>query len=133
MSIYKLYTTTVGDGAASLDIVADGRITGIQWSADFDHDADGEQLRAELSFASSSGFTTNDTKSSFSKIAHSVNGTPGFTTGAVNLFVGPVDIPVNQGERVYLHTVGTAASISSLTAYMYVDDRVRADGRRVRL
>jgi len=136
MSIYKLYGTGVTDGLASVDVVSDGMITGVQWAAYGDLDADAETLGAEVSFASASGFTTNDTKSSISTIRALANDTGTAASNklvAVNLFVGPLEVPVKTGERLYLHGTGTALVC---TVYIHVRDRIaegRPQGRRVRL
>lgn len=137
MSIYKLYGTGVTDNLASLDIVMDGTITGVQWAATGDLDADAETYAAELSFSSASGFTTNDTKSGISTIrqfaADTGTATSNKLTGT-HVFVGPgLNIPVKQGERLYLHGSGTSLTV---TCHIYVDDRAgggRPSGRRVRL
>lgn len=137
MSIYKLYGTGTSDNLASLDIVVDGQISAIQWSVFGDLDADGETYSAELSFSSSSGFTTNDTKSGISTVKQfaAAAGTPAslHMTGT-HLFLGPnLGIPVKQGERLYLHGTGTSMTA---TCFIYVNDGVgagRQGGRRVRL
>lgn len=135
MSIYKLYGTGITDNLCSLDIVSSGHINAIQWAAYGDLDADNESFAAEVSFSSTSGFTSNDTKSSVSAI-RGFDGllTSGAAFTAVNLFVGPsLGIPVVQGERLYLHATGTSFTG---TVYLYVNDGVssgRPSGRRVRL
>ena len=138
MSVYKLYGTGVTDGIASLDIVKDGVINAVQWASTADLDADLEASYAELSFSSASGFATNDTKSSISAIRNLAidTGTAASNkTCAVNLFVGPgLNIPVKQGERLYLH--GGGAVLTTCTCYIHVNDGIGADkpaGRRVRL
>lgn len=133
LSIYKLYGSGVTDALASLDVVANGVIEGIQWAAVGDLDADGESFNAEVSFSSTSGFTSNDTKSSISTIRQLAAGTPVAYCG-VNQYFGPnLGIPVKAGERLYLHASGTAFIG---TVYLYVRDGIgegRTAGRRVRL
>jgi hypothetical protein len=130
MSVYKLYGSGVTDALATADITSDGVIEAVQWAATGDLDADGESFAAELSFASASGFTANDTKSSISTIRQQ-NGllTSGAVATGVNMFMGPLDIPVSQGERLYLHGSGTNLTV---TCHVYVRDRAGAIGRRVR-
>lgn len=131
MSIYKLYTATISEAAASLDITADGKIVGVAWAAVGDLDADGESFYAEVSFSSTNGLATNDTKSSFSTVRQ-FNGllTSGAIPAAVNVYHGPLNIPVTMGERIYLHTSGTQIVC---TVYIFVDDKAKATSRRVRL
>lgn len=130
MSVYKLYGSGVTDALATVDITADGVIEAIQWAAIGDLDADGETFAAELSFASASGFTANDTKSSISTIRQA-NGllTSGAIAAGVNCFLGPLDVPVSQGERLYLHGSGTNLTV---TCHVFVRDRQGAVGRRLR-
>lgn len=127
MSVYKLYTATVGDSAASVDIVKSGKIEAIQWAARADLDADGESYDVELSFSSSSGLAVNDTKSSISAIRKQ-NGmlTSGAIPAEVNMFMSPLDISVAEGERMYLHTAGTAIIV---TCYVWVNDGLDISGR----
>lgn len=132
MSIYKLYATATGDGSASLDIVQNGNIEAIAWHVDYDCVADNQLLRAEVSFASSSGLATNDTKSSISAFrAYSNLGAAGADFGTANYVIAPVDIPVSQGERMYLHLSHTMTAVA-VTVYLYVDDKIGSQGRRVR-
>lgn len=134
MSIYKLFSTTDGDGAASLDVIENGVITGVYFSGYAALSADGDSFEAEVSFASTSGFSTNDTKSSLAKVATEVElVTSGQPQNGINIMVAPLEIPVQQGERLYLHTatpVGAAAI--RISAYVYCKDRARSP-RRVRL
>ena len=134
MSLYKLYGTGVTDGLASLDIVEPGVIYAVSWAAYGDLDADGETLGAELSFASASGFTTNDTKSAIDTIRALANDTGTAASNkvvAINKATTGLEIPVEQGERLYLHGTGTALVC---TVHIYVRDSAgrRAAGRRVR-
>lgn len=135
MSIYKLYASTIGDGAANLDIIANGRIEGVYFSGYTGLSADADSFEAEVSFSSSSGFTTNDTKSSIACVRQEVElVTSGEVQNALNVFVGPLDIPVTQGERIYLHTARPAGTPSPtrMSVYIYVADSV-GSARRVRL
>lgn len=131
MSIYKLFTTTDGDGAASLDIIENGMITAVYFSGYAALSADADSFEAEVSFASTSGFATNDTKSSIAKVATEVElVTSGEPQNGFNIMVAPLEIPVSQGERLYLHTatpVGTAAI--RMSCYVYVKDRARSPRR----
>lgn len=134
MSIYKLFSTTDGDGAASVDITAPGTIEGVYWSGYARLSADTDDFEAELSFASSSGFATNDTKSSICGIRQETElVTSGQITNGVNSFCGPLNVPVAQGERLYLHTATPAGTATMrISCWVYVRDRA-SQSRRVRL
>lgn len=130
MSIYKLYSASVGDGAASVDIIKGGKITTLQWAVRADLDADGEYCDAELSFSSSSGLTTNDTKSSISTVRLQAGLlTSGAVLSAQNLVIPALECPVSEGERIYLHTAGTNITC---TVYVWVDDGLDISGRQRR-
>jgi hypothetical protein len=131
MSVYKLYSATVSEAAASLDVIKTGKMVGVQWACAGDLDADGESFAAELSFSSANGLATNDTKSSFSTIRQQ-NGllTSGAIATGINVFYPLPDIDVIEGERIYLHTSGTAITV---TAYIWVADGLDIAGRQRRL
>lgn len=133
MSVYKLTGTTVQDNVASLDIIAAGHIVGMVWNMVADLDADGDRMELELSFASTSGFTSNDTRASLSGVGAS-NGllTSGAINGAATLAI-PVPrgvIPVLAGERLYLHSKGTAGALGQASVWIYVDDGMEPDVSR---
>lgn len=130
MSLYKLYGTGVTDGIASVDIIAKGHITAIQVAMEADLDADLETARMEVSFSSASGFTTNDTKSSIvtARAALAAITAAGTVVVAENFCVTGIAIPVDVGERMYLHGAGTNMTA---TVYIHVSDRA-APSRRVR-
>lgn len=130
MGLYKLYGTGVTDAVASLDIVANGNIVAIAVAHEADLPADNNTSRMEVSFSSTSGFTSNDTKSSIitSRLFASLV-TSGLATTGANFGVSGLKIPVTLGERIYLHGSGTTMTA---TVYIYTDDRSAA-GRRQRL
>ncbi len=126
MTIYKLYAATAGDSVASIDIQLDGEIKSILMTGEASGvDAVNEGFTAEVSFLSSNGFTTNDTRGSLmtiqSRMGLSTNG--GLQT-AVNMGVSNLDVPVNAGERVHLHItdLGTI-TVRNVHAYLYVQDK----------
>jgi len=123
MSVYKLgvlQSQAVGDDVASLDVQFDGHITAIDWSMDADIDAADETTNAEVSFLSVNTIGANDARGSISacKAAISlVTAESGLTS--VNKTISGLRIPVNQGERIHLHTTG---SIVGIEVYLYVED-----------
>lgn len=122
MSIYKLYGTGVTDALASVDIVANGHITAYQVAMEADLDADLEAARVEVSFSSSSGFTTNDTKSSIltARVFMAAITAAGTVVAGENFSLSGLKIPVSIGERLYLH--GSGANMTA-TVYLHVDDK----------
>lgn len=134
MSIYKLYGAGTGgteSGVASLDIQFDGVITAIHTAHSADLDADTEFSLAEASFLSTATMTTNDARGSLITSELRAVGT---VAGAIaaNSGVGPVEIPVSAGERVFLHFNSSASTTSSCHVYLYVSDGADVNQRRRR-
>lgn len=109
------------DNMASIDVPANGHLIGLDWEvlaaasgADFTD-------TFEVSFGSTSQFATNDARATISSCA--VGGdvtTSGATALHANKYVALPDIPVNMGERIYLHGTGTAITITA-RAHLHFD------------
>jgi len=134
MTIYKLMATTVAEGAATLDIQDDGVLEGVLIAMRATLNADGENMNCEVSFASTNGIATNDTRASFAGAALQVGLlTSGSANSSVNVFIA-LNLPVSAGERIYLHTAGTAAALDRASVWLYVADRGRpGSGREGRI
>jgi len=119
--IHKLFSSVAGDAAASLDIREDGRITGILLVLAGTGLSDGSILRAEVSFASTNGFSSNDTTAALvgNEVAYEFTTSGGSLFGAT-IFV-PLDEPAQAGERLYLHAFGTSVVGPRFTAFVYTD------------
>ena len=129
MTVYKFYVSSVAtaDGVAQLDIRQDGQIVGINFGHRVTCPAGGicSQM-LEVSFSSSSAFTTNDTQSSIATTA------VGETAAGANAQFGKTHfvsfaaapIRVEGGERLFVHSlVGTAPASANHTIHVYVDDK----------
>ena len=125
MDVYKLYATGTagGDGLATLEVSKDGWIV----LADLDlnalgADALGDGLSAEVSFASTNGLGTNDTKSSFiaTRVFQNFLTSGGGPLRAEKQVPG-IAIPVSAGERLHLHAAvaGTPGTFH-IHSYIYV-------------
>lgn len=134
MDVYKLYATGTADtdAAASLDIQVDGHIVAASldvWVTGADALNDG--ARAEVSFASTSAFGSNDTKAS---ILHAASMQGFLTSGGGPVqsrsFITGVAIEVAAGERMYLHVDVTGTMVFFAQAYLYVMAAARGGGRR---
>jgi hypothetical protein len=137
LMVMKMYTATVGDAAASMDMPLDGMIVGVLFQTRaIGADVLNEGVFAELSFASTSGFAANDTRASIAGVANILGA---ITTGGANmaanvpLAFGADGIPVSAGERLYLHTTsgGTVTIAVSCWVYIRVTGLARADRRRL--
>jgi len=102
--VQKIQTvTTIAAGSISVDVRADGILRGVQIAST-------HATGVEVSFASTSSFLTNDTASSLIGI---VNNT--------TISSPPLEIPVQAGERVYLHWDGSAAAAKA-GVWLYIDE-----------
>lgn len=121
-TVYKLYATALTDASASLDIQDDGVIEGVAMNLSVANaDIQNEGYRAELSFASTSGFTSNDTRASIigSSVVLEVVTTGGGIAGTTT-FV-PMEVSVKAGERLYVHLLGTGGTPSAACSmWVYV-------------
>lgn len=137
MTLYKLFTSQVAsvDAAAQLDIVGDGVITAMWgYSTMETADALNDGFDFEVSFASTSGFQSNDTRASIFGIGARQNFlTSGGGAPTAALSVSGVRIPVLAGERLYMHTLENGSITGGRgTFWMFVDDGldVRPSPRR---
>lgn len=107
MRFYRIYGTgsATSPGAASVTMARAGRIKSVEWASEVDCTADNVTLYQELSLQVTSVFQQNDSRGPVSIIAYRTNSaTP--SVGAIN---GQrfTDIPVAQGERLFLNATQT--------------------------
>ena len=101
------------DAAGQIDIPRDGFITGVDWDARALLDADDENFNVELSFIATNQLSTNDVRGRISSISLNMTiTTSGVATPYTAKWVGPLDLVVAGGERVYLHVVSSAGVVS---------------------
>lgn len=124
--IYKLYASIGIDteAAASLDIQLSGNIRAVAGVfCPTGVDALSDIVKSELSFTSSSSFTNNDVKGSIAMACMSQNMlTSGGGLGFTNYSISGLNIPVSQGERIYIHGTITSGNALAMTWYLYIDD-----------
>jgi hypothetical protein len=131
MSLYRLYgaPTVSADSIASLDVREKGIIESIAFSGHVNAPASmaGE---VELSFGSTGTFTTNDTTQTLGTAAVS---TAGAGLAAFSHVITGLAIPIEPGERVYLHWLASAApTASKMYCHIYVADSLTARQGRAR-
>lgn len=107
MPVLKLY----GTGAATANAVAQvvipsrGRLVGIQTAVRINSITDGAQVDLEVSVASAREIAVNGSQQCVCQVAVEGNFvTSGLAQSGVNQFF-PVDVPVVQGQIVYLHAL----------------------------
>lgn len=115
---YKLYASGVATASAvsNLTIPRNGLITSIQWNGVGVSGAAGSSgIRSELSTSSVSTIAQNDTPgNSLSTFSYGSN--VASTTMQGNLVATNLGIPVNAGDKLYIHqtTIGTAPNTSQV-------------------
>ena len=137
MSVYKLFGNMTGgaqNDISALDIQFSGVLYGVSFSGFARLDAGQEAFQAEVSFLSVSTLLANDARGSICATGQGELHLLTSGVGIVNLnhSISGLEIEVSAGERVHLHTNGTAGVSGSLQCYLYVRDRAMASLRRRR-
>lgn len=109
MRTIQLYATgaATATSVASVTIPTAGRVLGIQVALGIDSVTDNAMVRLELSKVPTNQIATNGALDPFLEVNLAGNfATSGLAQAGVNQFF-PVDVPVRQGEIIYVHaTVG---------------------------
>lgn len=131
-TVITLFSSAVpADNLASIDVPANGHLIGLDWSLTVNPSAADFQIRGQVSFGSTSQFSTNDARAAISTIAVSADlTTSGAAVTFANKYVSLPDLPVNMGERIYLHSAGTGVTVMINVALHFDFDMDRA---RVRM
>lgn len=134
--VYKLYASgtsgTTQDSAANINVRASGSIKALTleiWGEGMD--ATDDSAQAEVSFLATNTFTTNDTRGSIAMLDSSTGFvTSGMANTVKHLALSGLDILVNEGERIYVHTKADAGVTPKVTAYLYIEERVSTRATR---
>lgn len=124
MEVYKLAfsaQTTDGNGIAALDIREDGFIVAINMTLDIlGADVLNDGAIYEVSFASTTGILTNDTKASLAACSVYLGAiTTGGHASHGSTIVTGLAIAVAAGERMYLHIDVNGTVSASGQCYLY--------------
>jgi len=131
IGMYGAVTGGNQDAIASVDIPQDGVITGIDWDVRGDLDADGEEMECELSFIATNQITSNDVRGRISSASMEMSiTTSGIGVFSIQKFVGPIDLPVAGGERLYIHVVSTAGVTGAVRVNIHLEVGSRTSTRR---
>jgi hypothetical protein len=113
MRTIQIYATAsaTATSAATVTMPSAGRIVGVQVSFQIDSITDNALVRIELSKVPTNQTAINGAIDPFLEVGLASNlATSGLSQPGINTFI-PVDVPVRQGEIVYLHaTVGGTAT-----------------------
>lgn len=118
MNTLKLYGTgsATANAVAQVIIPSKGRIRGIQFSVLLDSITDNSSVQCEVSRSSAREIAVNGAQQSIAEIAASQNFvTSGLATSGLNIFC-PCDIPVIQGQIIYLHAAVAGTLTYNCTA-----------------
>lgn len=109
------------NGIASIDVPANGNLVGVTWNVNVDFDTDNDTFQAQLSFGST-GSIVNDSRQVISNCASGISmpTSAGFVRGDIN-YHDPVDIPVNMGERLFIHGMCSASVVSVINLMLHFD------------
>jgi len=114
-SVIQMAGTSAGGtetSLATIDVPADGFITGVEWGCRADFDTDNDFQTWQLTF----GSTTNVGNDSRANISNVTLGGLTFTAGGsviagASKYTSLPDIPVSGGERLFLHSVAAAGVV----------------------
>ena len=123
MNVIKLYGTgaATANAVASVVIPSKGRIRGVQFNVVLDSITDSSRATIEISRASASEIGVVGSQQCIAECGIMSNFvTSGLSTSGANWFA-PCDVPVIQGQIIYLHAfvAGTATYIA--TAILHYD------------
>lgn len=134
--IIGLYGAITGDtqnAATTADIPHDAVITGIDWDCEVNLDADDERVVLELSFIATNQISSNDVRGRISSISGRMSlTTSGVAFGALNKYVGPLDLIVAGGERIYVHVVSATGASGTFRCNVHLDSARPSQRRSAR-
>jgi hypothetical protein len=109
-------------GLASIDVPLSGNIVGVTWAARTSFDTTADFHEWELSFGSVNS-TTNDSRQIISAVSLGtvVLVTSGIYNGVANLHDIIPEIAVGMGERIYLHSFASAATVGVVWCFLHCD------------
>lgn len=118
MPTLKLYGTgsATANAVAQIIIPSAGRIKGVQVCLWIDSVTDNAQVNCEISKASAREIAVNGAQQCVCEVSIAGNfATSGLAQFGVNQFF-PVDVPVVQGQIIYLHALVTGTATYNFTA-----------------
>jgi len=131
-SVMKLFASGNGESLATIESIVDGYITALCGCIQQDTKVDGTGCDWELSFSSSAGHTSNDTRASIiggSVILNFV--TSGMGNNFLPFSLSNLQIPIGLGERLHAHiaNIGVPTAAASMKCWLYLEQK-RAPQRR---
>jgi len=134
IGMYAAITGGTEDAVAQIDIPQSGIIRAIDWDVKADMDADSEFLNVEFSFIAVNQLSINDVRGRISSLSTQVAvlTAVGLNSVGINKFVGPFELMVAGGERMYIHSVTTAGVTGSIRLNLHFDGGATVTRRSAR-
>lgn len=121
--VYKMLFNAAADGSVAIDVRNDGVIDAVMLDVDIiDGGGAGDGVCAQLSFKAAADFTTSDSTAIIAETQISTNNATS-APSSKNVSLPNVQIPVNAGERLYLHADVLGTCTPRVVALLYVDER----------
>jgi len=125
-TVIGMFGTIAGgteNSIATIDIPEDGMITGIDWDARCNMDADNEAFTCELSFIATIQETSNDVRGRLSSISvnTAILSSVGDVTPVMQKWIGPMALQVSGGERLHLHAASTTGVTGQVRCNVHLD------------
>ncbi len=137
LEVIGMYATIAGgteNAIAQVDVPQDGVLRAIDWDLNMNFDADDEAAQIELSFIATNQATQNDVRGRISSISSraTVLTAVGINSVSVQKFVGPFELMVSGGERLYLHSAATAGVTGDMRCNLHFDGGAAVTRRSAR-
>ena len=137
LEIIGMYATIAGgteNAIAQIDVPQDGVMRGIDWDMNVNMDADNEDIQIEFSFIATNVLTTNDVRGRISSVgAHlAVLTAVGGHVVSVQKWIGPFELMLSAGERMYLHSVSDVGVVGQVRLNIHFDGGAQVTRRSAR-
>jgi len=134
IGMYGLLAGGTQDALAQIDIPQDGVLRAVDWDMSANLDADAEFVRAELSFIATGQATQNDIRGRITSIGTiaTVLTAVGVNHVSIQKFVGPFELMVAGGERLYINASSTAGVDGDIRLNLHFDGGATVTRRSAR-
>lgn len=132
IQMWAAVTGGIQNGAAVIDVPANGALWGIDWAVATLLNAVGETFYAELSFVATGQAQTNDVRGLISAVRSRMHLlTSGVGVMGINKYVGlSGGLKVQGGERLFVNMDSTIGLAGDVNLYLHFDPTAGAPARR---
>lgn len=123
IGMFGAITGGTQDAIAQIDVPQDGVVRAVDWDCYGDQDADGESMSFEFSFIATNQLVQNDVRGRISSISlnNTVLTAVGSQVQSLQKFIGPFELMVSGGERLYVHSVTSAGVVGVVRLNVHFD------------